>query len=62
MLRPAGAFPQTEEGWEDYKAQFEKHDFSSDEIYGNRPPTWDGDNGDEPEEDWTSGDDFGEEE
>ena len=40
--------------------RWDSYDLSPNEIYDNRPPTWDGDNGDEPEENWTSGDDFGE--
>ena len=62
LIRPAGAFPQTPEGWQEYQSQFKEHDFSSDEIYANRPPTWDGDEGDEPEEEWIVGEDFGEDE
>jgi len=54
--KPAGAFPNTPQGWADYEAQF---DFSPDEHYltGNTG-IWDGDEDDEPEENWTSGDDF----
>ena len=59
IIKPRGAFPDTPQGWADYEAQW---DFSLDEIYDNRPPTWDGDNGDEPEEEWRSGDDFQEDE
>jgi hypothetical protein len=57
--KPAGAFPNTPQGWADYEAQW---DFAADEIYANRPPTWDGDNDDEPEEEWQSGEDYGEDE
>ena len=57
IIRPRGAFPDTPQGWADYEAQW---DFSPDEIYANRPPTWNGED-DEPEE-WLSGDDFGEDE
>lgn len=52
--KPAGAFPNTPQGWADYEAQF---DFSPDELYANRPPTWNGED-DEPEEEWRVGEDF----
>ena len=42
--------------------RWDSYDLSPDEIYANRPPTWDGDNGDEPEEEWRTGEDFGEDE
>ena len=59
-IRPAGAFPNTPEGWADYEAQW---DFSSDELYGTgNTGIWDGDEGDEPEEEWIVGEDFGEDE
>ena len=45
FIRPAGAFPNTKEGFADYQAQFENYDFSSDELYLTH------NNGDEPEED-----------
>ena len=45
VKKPAGAFPNTPEGFAEYEAQW---DFSVDELYANRPPTWDGDEGDEP--------------
>ena len=41
--------------------RWDSYDFTPDEIYANRPPTWNGED-DEPEEDWTSGDDFQEDE
>lgn len=31
FIRPAGAFPQTPEGWEEYQSQFEKE--SKDEPF-----------------------------
>jgi hypothetical protein len=48
IIRPAGAFPNTKEGFADYQAQFEGHDFSSDELYGTgNTGICDGDEGEE---------------
>ena len=50
FIRPAGAFPNTKKGRQDYQAQFEQYDFSPDEIYfTGRTGIWDGDEGDEDE-------------
>lgn len=37
--------------------RWDSYDFSPDEIYANRPPTWNGED-DEPEEEWRVGEDF----
>ncbi len=48
IIRPAGAFPNTKEGFADYQAQWDNHDFSSDELYGTgNTGIWDGDEGEE---------------
>jgi hypothetical protein len=40
--------------------RWDSYDFSPDEIYANRPPTWNGED-DEPE-DYQTGEDYGEDE
>ena len=56
FIRPAGAFPQTFEGWKEYQDQFDDINDADDffEDLNDERQVWDGDNGDEKEELWSN--------